>query len=174
MVDQRRHWWHRDPAEAELADHLGRRVSVLARGRSDNGDVVLGLIDGFAVRQSGRWQFIDWHLVRNGGWDETGSALTWHLADETSGQVTLTEPGRVPEFFNERVKATIVIEDRSDAPGGGQVVLVGRRPLGTSAPGQRMALVWQAVAVGRASLTDPRVRDHVLDRVDALRIDYDL
>lgn len=163
-------WRRQGEAARELSAHLGRRVQVLTEGRGE-GVVVLGLVDALGVRRDQDWELVEWHLIRHGHWDEEQRTLSWVLADDTSGSVVLSEPGRVPELFQERVKASIVVEDRTPAPGGGWILLVGRRSLAHS-DDPEPGIVWQVLAEGAAELRDPQVSEHIVARVAALESDY--
>ncbi|WP_203567106.1 hypothetical protein [Aestuariimicrobium ganziense] len=153
----------------DLATHLGRRPRVLARGTGP-GVEVLTLVEALAVQRDGHWTIIEWHLVQSGGWRAERGRLEWRLADQSRDRVELSEPGRVPETFQERVNASIIIQQTYDAPGGGRVMIAGRRSL---VPGRGdQEPVWQAVTQGGAKLSDPQVREFVLDTTARLRADY--
>lgn len=133
--------------------------------------LVLACTECLAVRREGSeatWQFVGWHMVNRGGWNAERGVLKWSFADGEGDEVALDEPGRVPEVFRDRVQASILVDQRYEAPGGGQVIIAGRRQLGVpDAP-----VVWQATTVGAARLTDPAVANFVVQRTNELRGDF--
>ncbi|MGJ6979542.1 hypothetical protein ACSDQ9_03295 [Aestuariimicrobium soli] len=155
---------------ADLARQVeGGRVLAWAVGAGDA--VAVALDSAFAVRRDGVWEVHGWHLLQGGGWNRDSSALRWTTNTDERGSVVLDEPGRLPEVFNERMMASIVVQQNFDAPGGGRVMVAGRRPLGGAGEG---ATVWQVVTHGRAKLDDPEVRAFLLERTAELKEQYDL
>jgi len=159
-----------DDVVADLQTHRGGASRVLAHASGPDAEV-LCVVDALALRRAGEWTLIEWQMVQSGGWKGERSRLEWQLADQSRGHVVLDDPGRVPEVFQERVNASIIIQQGFDVPGGGRVMIAGRRSL---VPGEQdRPLVWQAVAQGKAKLPDPQVRQFVLDATASLRADYE-
>lgn len=155
-------------SELKAAGLGGGRVLAWAQGEGDS--AVVALDDLLAVRDEQGWHGTGWHLIQGGGWNKERSALRWTTNSGEDHAIELVEPGRIPEAFNERVTASFVVQQSFDAPGGGRVLIAGRRPIGHSQ--DDAAVVWQAVSSGKASLADPVVRDFVVARTAELRDDY--
>ena len=143
---------------------------VLAWADGPDGALAVALDGVLAVRTQGEWEVHGWHLLQGGGWNRDSSTLRWTTNEDVRGSIVLDEPGRVPEVFNERMMASIVVQQNFDAPGGGRVMVAGRRALGATSSGT----VWQAVTQGKAKLDDPVVREFVLERTAELKDQYDL
>lgn len=134
--------------------HGGRPVSVVA---VDEG---LALVD-----DRGDAQAVAWHEVVQGGWNNDTSTLHWTFLDGAHDEVALEREGDLPEAFNDRVTASIVVREPVEVAGG-RVTLAGRRRMGSLDDG---AIVWTAIADGTASLADPDTEKRVLERTDQLR-----
>ena len=159
---------------AELKRLRPEAGSVMAVGTGDGLTVVacrecLALHRAAPTEDQDEWEFIGWHLITRGGWNKRDSELRWTLADESQDKVSLSDPGDIPDAFRNRVQASIVIEQVYDAPGGGHVVLAGRRRLGDDT-----TIVWQVTTLGVARLSDPAVARFATDRAAELRADYDI
>ena len=131
----------------ELASFLGRRPRVLAWARAD-GDLVAGLLDGLAVRESGAWGFTPWDEIEHGGWD--GRELSWRGGDGRRRTFALTAPGRLPELFHERVQASILGQWPVRWDGGSASVVLRRNPGLTDAPARWRVIASPGVAVDGA------------------------
>jgi hypothetical protein len=154
-----------DPALKEL---VGRR-RVLASGRSPEGQVV-GLADALLYPQSGRWHELPWHEVGTGGWDHDTSRLRWTSVDGRPSVLPLTEPGRLPDLFNERVTASIACLRTVDVPGKGQALITARRNLAdASAP-----LIWRVSAGKGVQAAGLEAEERVVQELERLRAEYDL
>ncbi|MGA4668700.1 hypothetical protein ACPCG0_02700 [Propionibacteriaceae bacterium Y1923] len=162
------------PLAKEVASELKRRRpqagTVMAVGHGD-GLTLVATTECLALHRPDHdeWEFIGWHLITRGGWNQKASKLRWTLADDTTTFVTLTEPGNIPDVFRDRVRASIVVEQSFPAPGGGHVVISGRRKLAGD-----QGLVWQVSTLGAARLSDPRVADLAREKAAQLRYDYEV
>ena len=156
---------HLDPDLKRLA--AGRRV--LAPGASAEGQVG-GLVDALVFKQDGEWHEQSWHRIERGSWDASGSALTWLDVDGRRWRLELTEPGRLPDFFNERVTASIACVRTVDLGRGRTALITARRELGdTSRP-----LVWQ-VAPGKGVSVDELADNPLLAlTLEQLRAKFDV
>ena len=128
---------------ASLAVHPGAQRRILAWARSDSGLVVgspalLSVLDDAARPDDGGdhhagevtgWRHVAWHLVEHGGWNAESRSLSWTLYGGRRGRVGLSEPGRLPELFRERVAATIVVERFVPIRGERGVTITARRDL---------------------------------------------
>lgn len=131
---------------------------------------LLAFTDHLAVQRGQQWQRIGWHEVRTGGWKSESDELHWRLLDGSTERLALTEPGRVPEVFRERVNASIVLDETFPVPSGGAVLVSARRDLGNPEP----RLLWSATSVQGARMSDPEVSDLATRALGLLRADYDL
>ena len=134
-----------DAWRASLAAHPAAPVRILAWARSDSGLVVgspalLSVLDDAAPTDGDAddvvrgelpgWRHVAWHLVEHGGWNAESRSLSWTLYGGRRGRVGLSEPGRLPELFRERVAATIVVERFVPIRGERGVTITARRDLG--------------------------------------------
>ncbi len=179
-------WTHDrgDHLIADLASFLGespqqvrRRTMATASGPRD---AAVALREGLALRAAGSgeaasgWRVLQWPEVRSGSWDgETTTLRVTTLEDERLA-VQLSEPGRLPEVFVDRVQATLLVEERVKVPGGEVLVSGRRQPAGVGPSGEGHAIVWHAMAIGPADLNDPEVSRLVLAATERLRADYEL
>lgn len=134
-------WFDRAGLDADLYDSLKeavgvRRPRVLAWASLADG-VVVGLPDRLAVRRGDAWQLVGWDEILTGGWDPVTNRLEWSTGRRTD-HVELSEPGRLPELFQERVQASIVITHHGEISGGRTVAVSARRNPGDP----RSALRW--------------------------------
>lgn len=150
-----------------LSDHLGVRPRVLTWARTAGG-VVVALPDRMAVRVGESWQDQPWHDIDRGGWDEAASTLSWQDVFGAGHCVALAEPGRLPEVFNERVSASIVLQKVVELPGRRRAVVSLRRDLGVT----EVPLVWRVNT--DADLGDPRVASMLAAERARLSAEYDI
>lgn len=154
-----------DPELRRLA--AGRRV--LTSGRSPEGQVA-GLVDALLFRQDGEWREQPWHLIERGSWDAPSNSLSW--LDVSGGQwrLELVEPGQLPDFFNERVTASIACVRSVELGKGRSAVITARRDLGdASAP-----LVWRT-APGKGVRADEVESDPAVALLlEQLRAEFDV
>ena len=169
----RMRWFQKSPLSAELRNELRRAHpkagDVLAVGTGGR-VLAVACTECLAIRREGTdpaWTFVGWHLISQGGWNDP--TLSWKDAEGEGDSVQLDDPGRIPEVFQERVQASIVLQQVFDAPGGGHVVVAGRRRLGADEP-----IVWQVTTLGKARLSNPEVAEFATAMAQQLRADYDL
>ncbi len=118
-------------------------VRILAWARSEHGFVVgspalLSVLDvppsaaegGEEGTAAPGWRHVAWHQVEHGGWNAESRSLSWTLYGGRRGRVGLSEPGRLPELFRERVAASIVVERFVAIRGERGVTITARRDLG--------------------------------------------
>lgn len=111
-----------------LATLIGRRA-VLAIGSTAEGQVV-ATTDSLWYPAADGWSQQPWHQIIHGGWDRDNQQLRWRGQDQTEHSLHLTESGRLPEVFNERVTESIVVQRVVDLSGPGAAVISARRDLG--------------------------------------------
>lgn len=157
-----------DPIDLRsLSDHLGARAHVLTWARTGGGPVV-ALPDRMSIRVGDSWQDQPWHDIDRGGWDEAASTLSWRDAAGAGHTLALAGPGRLPEVFNERVSASIVLQKVVDLPGRRRAVVSLRRNLGTT----ELPLVWRVTT--DADLSDPRAAAVLAAERARLSAEYDI
>lgn len=100
----------------------------MAVGSGPDG-VAVGLKDRLCVSTGDGWTEVWWHAIAQGGWDTDASELHWIDLDGVEHRITLDSPGRIPEFFRERVEATIVIQHLVNVGDGRVLVVSARRNL---------------------------------------------
>lgn len=112
----------------DLAGLIGRSA-VLAVGSTADGQVV-ATTDSLWFAVGGSWQRQPWHHITHGGWEAAERRLHWRDRDHASHSLVLTDPGRLPDVFNERVTDSIVVQRVVDLSGPGSAVITARRDLG--------------------------------------------
>lgn len=129
----------------------------------------MGLSDRLVYRREDRWAQQAWHEVERGGWDQLAGALRWvdHQGREES--LLLAEPRRLPELFNERVTASIVLQKAVELGRGRTAIVSLRRDLG--APDS--PLVWRVRLGARVRQDDPEVESALNAELERLRSEYD-
>lgn len=141
-------WWTKSrgiPAEthaswvSSLSTQAGRQVRVLAWAATADG-VAVASPSALSYGDTEGWTHLGWHEIERGGWDEEGGRLGWYRYGGERGELALTEPGRLPEVFRERVAASIVLEKFVPIRNGRGVLISGRRDL--AAPGS--PITWNA------------------------------
>lgn len=154
-----------DPALRQL---VGNR-RVLASGRSPLGQV-LGLPDALAFSDGTACREVAWHEVDHGGWDHDSRTLRWTTVDGASGSVSLSETGRLPDLFNERVTASIACVRTIALADHATAVITARRNLAEPAS----ALIWR-VTSGKGIQNGQVAEDPLVAReLVRLRAEYDL
>ena len=114
--------------DPDLTRLIGRSA-VLAVGATAAGQVV-ATADSLWFASDAGWQRQPWHLITHGGWDGAGHRLHWRDRDQASVSLELTETGRLPDVFNERVTDSIVVQRVVDLATSGSAVITARRDLG--------------------------------------------
>jgi hypothetical protein len=114
----------------ELQDRSAR---ILAWGRMPDG-YCIGSPALLSYGSDDGWQQVGWHEIQRGGWNAERGELSWTEVAQP-GQIArrrtipLTEPGRLPELFRERVAATIAVERFVPIAGEHGVIVTARRDL---------------------------------------------
>jgi len=153
--------------DPELKEAAGRR-RALASGTSPEGQVA-GLVDALLFRQDGAWQEQPWHRIERGSWDAETHSLNWLDVEGRSWRLALSEPGQLPDFFNERVTASIACVRTADLGRGRTALITARRDLGD---GSR-PLVWR-VSPGKGVRADELAQDPLVAiALDQLRAEFD-
>ena len=137
---------------SELSDHLGTKAAPLAFGLGED-TLAVGLRHALAVRRGRDWVVMPYHELARGGWDPASSTLWWQPVDGQRDEVVLSDPGRVPELFRERMTASVVA-DAVVAAGADSVRVVARRDLADPSS----ELMWSATPVTGKPGTDAMFR----------------
>lgn len=151
----------------ELRPLLGKKPELLSVGSSDEVTLVATRA-WLCLRSQGQWQVWGWEQVATGSWNHERRSFRWSTTDGGSHEVELTDPGRLPEVFQERVQASTVLSESHDLARG-RIEIVGRRTLDGSG-----RTSWYATAGGGASLSDPATAAMIVERTDSLKAEYDL
>ena len=121
----------------------------------------------------GDWQHLGWHEIQRGGWDAERGELSWTEVaepEETGRRRTLplTEPGRLPELFRERVAATIAVERFVPIAGERGVIVTARRDLSQDGP-----IRWHSSLTRGLTWQTEGVRTAAERAINELRTEYD-
>ncbi len=170
-------WWTKtrgipqpvyDSWASSLRAQPGRQVRVLAWAKTPEGFAV-GSPSALSIGEDS-WDHLGWHEIERGGWDGETGRLTWTRYGGEMGSVEITEPGRLPEVFRERVSASIVLEKFVPIVNNRGVVISGRRNL---ADGE-LEITWNS-ALGRGlSYQTEGVRSAVDEALAQVRTEYDM
>jgi hypothetical protein len=175
-------WWSRsrglpsavyDSWMASLTAQPGRATRILAWAGTPIG---FGIASSavFSYGNQEAWEHIGWHEIERGGWNAELRRLSWVLyaapgIAATRGSLELTEPGRIPELFRERISASIAVEKFVPLSGERGVIITARRDFG-----RRGAVSWHGTLTrGLSWQTDgvPAAVDQAMEQVKA---EYDL
>lgn len=88
------------------------------------------------------------------------------MVDGDQHEVELTDANRLPELFRERVEASTVVQGYVDVAGG-QVQIIGRRSLSAE-----LTVHWYAVPGRGVDMSDPAIREAVVEETDRLKAEY--
>jgi hypothetical protein len=140
---------------------------ILAWARTPEG-CCIGSTSQLSYWSTERWTHIGWHEIERGGWNVETSRLRWTLYDGRQGFVELSEAGRLPELFRERVAASIVLEKLVPVGGGRGMTIAGRRDLGR--PDQ--PVVWHTTLQRGLSWDDKEVEAIADAALEQVRSEY--
>ena len=120
------------------------------------------------------WEHLGWHEIERGGWNAELNKLSWVRyappgEAPARGVLELTEPGRLPELFRERISATIAVERFVPLAGERGVIIAARRDLGGSG-----AVVWHGTLTRGLSWQTDGVRAAVDQAMEQVKAEYDI
>ena len=175
-------WWSRsrglptavyDSWKASLAAEPGQVNRILAWAASATGFCIASPAT-FSYGNENAWKHIGWHEIERGGWNAELRRLNWVLyaapgVAPVRGSLELTEPGRMPELFRERVLATIAVEKFVPLSGERGVTVTARRDLG-----QRGTVSWHGTLTRGLSWQTQGVPAAVDQAMEQVRAEYDL
>ena len=101
---------------------------ILAWARTATGYCIGGLTR-LSVSDEEGWTHTAWHEIERGEWNGETRTLRWRRLDGGHGSAVLSEPGRMPELFRERIAATIALERFVPITGERGVIVTARRNL---------------------------------------------
>jgi hypothetical protein len=146
-----------------------RQPRVLAWARAVNG-VCIGSPSLLSYGSQSGWTHVGWHQIERGGWNAETHKLSWTSYDGIKQFVELTEPGRLPELFRERVSATIVAERFVPIAGERGVTVSGRRDLADATS----SITWHRTLSRGISWDTHGVQEAADAALAELRREYDL
>ncbi len=171
-------WWSKtrglpksayDSWAAALGAQPGRQVRILAWARAKDGYGV-GSPSALSYGDEPGWTHIGWHQIEQGGWDTDTSRLAWTLYGGRRGSIELSEPGRLPELFRERVAASIVLEKFVPILGNRGVTISGRRDLSHG----DVPITWNSTLGRGLTWQTEGVKAAADEAVAAVRTEYDM
>lgn len=175
-------WWSRsrglprktyDSWRSSLAVQPSRPPRILAWAPTPAGFCIASLAT-FSYGSEPGWEHLGWHEIERGGWNAELQKLTWvrYAAPGEAparGSLELTEPGRLPELFRERVSATIAVERFVPLAGERGVIIAARRDLGGSG-----AVAWHGTLTRGLSWQTAGVQAAVDQAMEQVRAEYDV
>jgi hypothetical protein len=175
-------WWLRSrglpPAvyeswKSSLTAQPSRLTRVLAWAKTPTGFGIASPAN-LSYGDERAWTHIGWHEIEHGGWNAELRKLNWVLYTAPGraaarGSLELTEPGRLPELFRERISASIALERFVPLAGERGVIIAARRDLGESG-----AVAWHGTLTRGLSWQIDGVRDAVDQAIEQLRAEYDV
>ena len=148
-----------------LDDVVGHPVDVLAYATGE-GILLAATREELALRRGETWTVWPWAEVGGGSWKVESQRFRWRTIDNQQHEARLTDIGRLPEVFRERVGMSMVVSTVLDVDRG-QVQVVARRGLGADS-----TLHWYAIPSGGADLGHEPTRAAVVAETDRLRAEY--
>jgi hypothetical protein len=158
---------------SSLAAQPGRPTRVLAWATTPAGFCVASPA-ALSYGDEATWAHIGWHEIERGGWNAELHQLHWvrYAAPGEAlarGSVELTDPGRLPELFRERISATIAVERFVPLAGERGVIIAARRDLGGSG-----AVAWHGTLTRGLSWRTEGIRAAVDQAMEQVRAEYDI
>jgi hypothetical protein len=170
-------WWSRGRGLAKpvyaswvasLGEPAGGSPRILAWARSE---------DGFCIGSPARlshggeagWSHLGWHEIEHGSWNAETATLSWTRHGGGRGSVRLTQPGRLPELFRERIAASIALERFIPLAGERGVIITARRDLSDGG-----SISWHSKLTRGLTWQTEGVREAADAALARLRMEYDL
>lgn len=176
-------WWSRSRGlpktvyeswKASLAAEGNRSLRILAWAETTTGFCIASL-STMSYGAELVWEHLGWHEIERGEWNAELNKLSWVRYAAAPGEAAargvleLTEPGRLPELFRERISATIAVERFVPLAGERGVVIAARRDLGGSG-----AVVWHGTLTRGLSWQTDGVRAAVDQAMEQVKTEYDV
>ena len=162
-----------DSWRSSLEAQPSRPSRILAWATTPTGFCIASLAI-FSYGNERGWEHVGWHEIERGGWNAELQKLSWvRYADPgeapTRCSVELTEPGRFPELFRERISATIAVERFVPLAGERGVIIAARRDLGASG-----AVSWHGTLTRGLNWQTAGVQAAVDQAMEQVRAEYDV
>lgn len=142
---------------------------VLASTQTTDGTLV-GLAERLLYPGVNGPREVEWHQIERGSWNAQTQHLSWTTVDAEPVDVELVKPGRFPQFFRERVNATIAYTGSLGLGGKKSVVINARRSLAEpNAP-----LIWRASPGADTTAADIADDPLVALELERRRAEFDL
>ena len=151
---------------SEVVAQPGVPARILAWARADPG-YCIGSPALLSVGDLDGWRHVGWHRVEHGGWNAENRTLSWTEYGGRRGRVTLSEPGRLPELFRERVAASIAVEQFVPVSGERGVTVTARRELTRDG-----GLSWHSTLTRGLTWSTEGVAETAEQAMTALRAEY--
>jgi hypothetical protein len=175
-------WWSRsrglppevyDSWRSSLAAHSSRPTRILAWATTRTGFCIASAAT-LSYGDEGAWEHVGWHEIERGGWNAELHKLTWVLyaapgEAPARGSLELTDPGRLPDLFRERISATIAVERFVPLVGERGVIIAARRDLGAGG-----VVTWHSTLTRGLSWQTDGVRAAVDQAMEQVRAEYDV
>jgi hypothetical protein len=175
-------WWSRsrglpktvyDFWRSSLALQANRPAHLLAWAKTSTGFCIASPAT-FSYGDEDAWEHLGWHEIERGSWNADLNKLSWVRyappgEPPARGVLELTEPGRVPELFRERIAATITVERFVPLSGERGVIIAARRDLGAGG-----AVVWHGTLTRGLSWQTDGVRAAVDQAMEQVKAEYDV
>ena len=171
-------WWSKgrglptaihDSWQESLRAHPERQARVLAWAWTEDG-VCIGSRSLLSHGNESGWHHVGWHQIERGEWNADTRKLSWTSYDGDPRFVQLTEPGRMPELFRERISASIVAERFVPITGQRGITVSGRRDLADAGA----AITWHRTLSRGISWQSEGVQEAADAALAELREEYDL
>jgi len=170
-------WWSRSrglakPVYASWVASLGgparNSARILVWARTAEG-YCIGSPARFSYGDEMGWTHLGWHEIEHGTWNSETAVLSWTRHGGGRGAVQLTQPGRMPELFRERIAATIALERFVPLAGDRGVTITARRNLDDAG-----SICWHSTLTRGLTWQTEGVREAVDEAMARLRGEYDL
>jgi hypothetical protein len=175
-------WWSRSRGlpktvyeswNTSLAAQGGQPIRILGWAKTPTGFCVASPAT-LSYGDELAWEHLGWHEIERGGWNADLNKLSWVRyappgEAAARGSLELTEPGRLPELFRERISATIAVERFVPLAGERGVVIAARRDLGGSG-----TVVWHGTLTRGLSWQTDGVRAAVDQAMEQVKTEYDV